>query len=79
MLLVIDVPLEVFMNFNKIKKNVDSVEDIAKALAKSDILKLSEDRRTVSRTTPIAECTNVDERTIYVVSSVWSIRCSFVA
>lgn len=56
------------MNFNKIKKNADSVEDIAKALTKSEILKLSEDRTTVCRITPIAESTNVDERTIYVVS-----------
>lgn len=65
---VLDVPLEEFMKFNKIKKNVESVEDIAKALSKSDFLKLSEDRTTVRRVTPIAEATNVDERTIYVVS-----------
>ncbi|KAG4075124.1 hypothetical protein HA402_004163 [Bradysia odoriphaga] len=63
-----NVPLEVFMNFNKIKNNVDSVDDIAKALLKSEFLKLSEDRRTVCRTTPIVESTNVDERTIYVES-----------
>lgn len=56
------------MNFNKIKKNAESVDDIAKALSKSDFLKLSEDRTTVRRLTPIAETTNVDERTIYVVS-----------
>jgi len=55
------------MNFNKIKNNVDSVEDIAKALSKSEFLKLSEDRQTVCRITPIVESTNVDERTIYVV------------
>ncbi|KAJ6643573.1 La-related protein 7 [Pseudolycoriella hygida] len=63
-----NVPLEVFMNFNKIKKNVQSVEDIAKALTKSEFLKLSEDRTTVCRITPIVESTNVDERTIYVES-----------
>lgn len=55
------------MNFNKIKNIVDSVEDIEKALSKSEFLKLSDDRRTVCRVTPIAEVTNVDERTIYVV------------
>lgn len=56
------------MNFNKIKQHVESVDDIAKALTKSDFLKLSEDKRTVSRVTPVAESKNVDERTIYVVS-----------
>lgn len=56
------------MKFNMIKKNVESVECIAKALSNSDILKLSDDRLTVRRVTPIAETKNVDERTIYVVS-----------
>lgn len=58
------------MNFNKLKANAETVEDIAKAVSKSEFLKLSEDRSTVSRVTPIAESTNVDERTIYVVSEI---------
>lgn len=66
------------MNFNKLKSNVESVEDIAKAISKSDILKLSEDRTTVCRITPIAEATNVDERTIYVVGYYLSLILSFM-
>lgn len=73
---IADVPLQVFMKFNKIKKNVESVECIAKALSNSDFLKLSDDRTTVCRVTPIAETRNVDERTIYVVSRC-SLNCLF--
>lgn len=58
--------LSVFLKFNKIFALTNKTEDIAIALEKSDILKLSEDRLKVCRTTPIKEKENEDDCTIYV-------------
>lgn len=58
--------LEVFLNFNKIRAFTDNIKDIANALRKSELLKLSDDGTQVCRTTPIQERENIDECTIYV-------------
>ncbi|XP_034243930.1 la-related protein 7 [Thrips palmi] len=60
------VPLEEFLKFNKITQLVSSVEEIAKAIKKSDFLELSEDSLKVHRKTPIKIKENEDECTIYV-------------
>lgn len=65
---IADVPLSVFLTFNKLKNLAKSVDDIEKAISSSDVLKLSVDRSRVGRTTelvPLAD-RNVDECTIYV-------------
>lgn len=60
------VSLEVFLSFNKINRLVSTVEGIAKAVKKSDILELSEDSLKVRRTTPIKLKENEDDCTLYV-------------
>lgn len=60
------VDLDVFLTFNKISKLTSSVEEIAKALKKSDLLELNEDCTKVKRTTPHKIKTNEDECIIYV-------------
>lgn len=66
-----EVPLEVFMTFNKIKSQVTSVEEIEKAVSTSEKLGLSVDRKRVSRITEFSGGAepdqSADERTIYVV------------
>lgn len=61
------VPIEVFLRFNKINRLVSSVEEIAKAIKKSDILELSEDCCKVHRNAPLKMKDNEDDCTIYVV------------
>lgn len=60
------VPLEVFLKFNKIIKLVSTVEEIAKAVRKSEILELSEDSLKVRRKTPMKIKDNEDDCTVYV-------------
>nr|CAG4635044.1 EOG090X0CQA [Alona affinis] len=63
-----EVPLEVFMNFNKVKALTDDVKEIAKALQYSTVLKVSEDGRKVSRITPFKPRSKeeIENCTIYV-------------
>ncbi|KAK3931541.1 La-related protein 7 [Frankliniella fusca] len=60
------VPLEIFLKFNKIIKLVSTVEEIAKAVKKSEILELSEDSLKVRRKTPMKIKDNEDDCTVYV-------------
>lgn len=64
--LFLDVNLEVFLNFNKVKKLTDNIEDIQKALSKSDLIELSEDKTKVRRKFPLKVKDNIDDCTIYV-------------
>lgn len=64
----LDVSLDVFLSFNKIKEIVSSIEEIQKALESSDMLELSSDRQSVRRVTEIKRKDNIDECTVYVVS-----------
>lgn len=61
-----DIPLSVFLTFNKIKKLTTSLEEIRKSLESSPILQLSEDGEKVRRTTEIQENRDVDNKTLYV-------------
>ncbi len=65
----VEIPLEVFMNFNKLRALTEDLKEIAKALKFSAILKLSEDETKVSRITPFRPKSQdeVDTCTIYVV------------
>lgn len=56
------------MKFNKIRKLTESLEDIQKALNKSELLELNEDKTKVFRKIPPKEKQNVDDCTIYVES-----------
>ncbi|XP_044270387.1 la-related protein 7-like [Tribolium madens] len=60
------VDLSVFLKFNKIRKLTTNIEDIQKAVQKSQLIELSEDRNSICRTKPVKEKNNVDECTIYV-------------
>lgn len=62
----LDIPLSVFLSFNKIKKLTTSEEVLAKSIESSSLLKLSEDRSKVCRITEIQENRDVDEKTLYV-------------
>ncbi|XP_037937567.1 la-related protein 7 [Teleopsis dalmanni] len=63
------VPLEVFLNFNKVKTLTSKVEDISKALSNSDLLELDETTKLkVRRKTEIPKERNVDEKTLYIES-----------
>ncbi|KAK4872785.1 hypothetical protein RN001_014814 [Aquatica leii] len=60
------VDVSIFLNFNKIRKLTSSIDDVTKAISKSDLIELSEDRTKVRRKAPIQVKQNVDECTIYV-------------
>lgn len=60
------VDLEMFLRFNKIRALVDNTALLAKALSKSEVLQVNEDKTKVRRTKPLEEPTDVDERTVYV-------------
>ncbi|EFA00619.1 la-related protein 7 [Tribolium castaneum] len=60
------VDLNVFLKFNKITKLTTSIDDIQKAVQKSQLIELSEDRSRIRRTKPVKEKANVDDCTIYV-------------
>nr|CAH0106154.1 unnamed protein product [Daphnia galeata] len=63
-----EIPLEVFMNFNKLRALTEDLKEIAKALKFSKTLKLSEDETKVSRITPFRPKSQeeVDLCTVYV-------------
>lgn len=63
----LDVPLDVFMNFNKIKELANGTDEIQKAIDISEILELSSDRQSVRRITEIKKKDDIDEYTVYVV------------
>lgn len=63
---VAEVELVIFLRFNRIQQLTTSLTDLAKALKKSEILQLTEDKSKVFRTTPMKEKDNVDNCTIYV-------------
>lgn len=63
---ILDVDLSVFLNFNKISALTNNVKDIATALEKSELLKLSEDKTKVCRISPVENKENEDACTIYV-------------
>ncbi|EFX64977.1 hypothetical protein DAPPUDRAFT_333645 [Daphnia pulex] len=63
-----EIPLHVFMNFNKLRALTEDLKEIAKALKFSKTLKLSEDDTKVSRITPFHPKSQeeVDLCTVYV-------------
>ena len=63
-----DVPLEVVLRCNKVSTLVSSVDELVKALKDSEMLDVSEDKRTVRRVTEVKIKTNIDDCSIYVVS-----------
>lgn len=63
----LDVPLDVFMSFNKMKEMSSGVEDIQKALESSEMLQMSSDRQSVRRVTEIRKKDDLDEYMVYVV------------
>ncbi|XP_054727004.1 la-related protein 7 [Anastrepha obliqua] len=60
------VPLEIFLNFNKLKALTTSVEDISKSLSNSELLELDEKQLRVKRKTALPVERNVDNKTLYV-------------
>lgn len=60
------VDVSIFLQFNKIRKLTSSLEDVTKAISKSELIELSEDKTKVRRKLPIKVKENVDECTIYV-------------
>lgn len=58
--------MDVFLKFNKIRKLTQSIDDIQKALCKSELLELSEDKTKIRRKLPIKIKENEEECTIYV-------------
>lgn len=65
-LVCLDVDLSIFLKFNKIRSLTQSVDDLQKALNKSELLALNEDKTKVFRKTAPREKQNVDDCTIYV-------------
>lgn len=55
-----------FLTFNKIRKLNCSCEDIKKAISKSELIELSEDKDKICRKKPLVTKENVDDCTIYV-------------
>ncbi|CAG9824166.1 unnamed protein product [Phaedon cochleariae] len=62
----IDIDLEVFLTFNKIKRLNCTPDDIRKAISKSELVELSDDKEKVRRKIPLKVKENVEECTIYV-------------
>ncbi|CAG9763148.1 unnamed protein product [Ceutorhynchus assimilis] len=61
-----EIDIETFLKFNKIRKINCTIEDIQKALSKSELIGLSEDGKKLHRKIPISIKENVDLCTIYV-------------
>lgn len=66
MIFVLVIDLEIFLKFNKIRKLTQSIEDIQKALSRSEFLELSEDKMKLCRKLPLKIKENEDNCTIYV-------------
>ncbi|KAJ8974616.1 hypothetical protein NQ317_019361 [Molorchus minor] len=60
------VDIKVFFNFNKIRKLSCTLEDICKAISKSELIELSDDKQKIRRKTPFRVKENEEECTIYV-------------
>ena len=60
------VPIEVFLNFNKMRAITEDVKLIAKALSTSQLVQVNADGTKVKRSTPVVVRENVDECTVYV-------------
>ncbi|XP_011177357.2 la-related protein 7 [Zeugodacus cucurbitae] len=60
------VPLDIFLNFNKMKALTSSVEEIKKSLTNSELLELDETNLKVRRKTALPAERNVDDKTLYV-------------
>lgn len=58
--------MNIFFQFNKIKKLTSSIEDIVKALKSSELLAVTEDNTKVFRKTPVQNNEDVEACTIYV-------------
>lgn len=54
------------MKFNKIRKLTQSIDDIQKAVCKSELLELSEDKTKICRKLPIKVKENEEECTVYI-------------
>lgn len=61
-----DVDLNVFLSFNKIRKLNCTPDDIRKAISKSELIELSDDKEKICRKKPLVVKDNVEECTIYV-------------
>lgn len=64
--IILGVEVEIFLKFNKIRKLTTNIEDIKKALRKSELIEVSEDGTKLLRKQPVKVKENVDECTIYV-------------
>ncbi|XP_057670952.1 la-related protein 7 [Diorhabda carinulata] len=60
------VDLNIFLKFNKIKKLNCTIDDIRKAIGKSDLIELSENKEKIKRKLPIKIKDNVDLCTVYI-------------
>lgn len=60
------VDLNIFLKFNKIIKLNCTIDDIRKAISKSDLIELSEDKEKIKRKLPIKIKENVDLCTVYI-------------
>lgn len=58
--------MNVFLSFNKIRKLNCTPDDIRKAISKSDIIELSDDKGKICRKNPVVIKDDVEECTIYV-------------
>lgn len=66
--LFLGIDIEIFLKFNKLRTLTTDLNDVIKALRKSEMIQVSEDGRKVCRITPFGEKQDVDACTIYVVS-----------
>lgn len=63
---IADIDLNIFLNFNKIRKLHCTPDDIRKAISKSELIELSDNKDKIRRKIPIKVKENEDECTIYV-------------
>lgn len=66
MLLFVDVPLEIFLTFNKIKILTQDVQQISRSLSNSQLLELDESGLKVRRKIALPEHRDVNNKTLYV-------------
>uniref|UniRef100_A0A0R3P1Q3 Uncharacterized protein, isoform B n=1 Tax=Drosophila pseudoobscura pseudoobscura TaxID=46245 RepID=A0A0R3P1Q3_DROPS len=64
--ILLDVPLEIFLTFNKMKPLAEDVKQIAKALNNSQLLELDESALKVRRKTKMPDQRDVNDKTLYV-------------
>ena len=68
---ILDIDLDLFLKFNKIRTLTSEVHTLAKSLKRSTFLELNEEHTKVKRCVPYVEPNqnDVDKRTVYVVRS----------